>query len=228
MCRLRAEASGLSRSLASTQGGYAEGMGLKLMIYDRTCTRSGRLPIGLTHSWVAGALLYRAAGNLDAWSGASSWAEALAWLGRGVDPIDEIQFWGHGNWGLARIAGDTLNADALKPGHPHHGALERIRDRMAPTSQWWFRTCDTLGSDRGHDFARRWTDFFGQPIAGFTHIIGPWQSGLHRLHPGATPHWDASEGIAEGSAAAPRRSTWSKPGMVNTISCLHSHVPEGW
>ena len=213
---------------SGAQDGYVDGMGVRLMIYDRTCTSTGRWPVGLTHSWVAGGRLYGALGRLDAWQGVSSWEEALAWLVRGQTPLDEIQFWGHGNWGLVRIDHRPLDASALARGHRLRPALEAVRERLAPGAQWWFRTCDTLGSVRGHDFARRWTDFFGVPVAGHTHIIGPWQSGLHRLVPGKVPHWDAAEGIAEGTPEAPRRSTWSGPGRPHTIHCLQGHVPEGW
>ena len=208
--------------------GYMVPMGVKWMIYDQTCTRTGRAPLGLTHSWMAGARVYGALGRLHAWRGVSSWEDALAWLAEGDEPLDEIQFWGHGNWGLVRIDGQRLDVAALVSGHPLHAGLERVRERMSPGGQWWFRTCDTLGSARGHDFARRWTDFFARPVAGHTHVIGPWQSGLHRLQPGASPHWDAMEGVAQGTAEAPRRSTWSAPGRPNTIHCLRSRVPDGW
>ena len=203
-------------------------MGLKLMIYDRTCTHTGRLPVGLTHSWVVGARVYAATGSLHGASGASTWEEALGWLGEADEPIDEIQFWGHGHWGMALIDRRPLDVSALARGHAWRPALERIRERMAPDALWWFRTCDTLGSARGHDFARRWSDFFERPVAGFTHIIGPWQSGLHRLQPGEQPHWDPTEGLAAGTAESPERSTWSWPGRPNTIHCLRSDVPAGW
>jgi len=197
------------------------------MIYDRTCT--GR-PVGLTHSWIVGGLLYGGLGRLDAWSGASTWMEALDWLGR-FQPdrtIGEIQYWGHGNWGHARIDKEKLDVDALAEGHPLRPSLERIRERMAPEAGWWFRTCDTFGSTRGQTFARRWTDFFGRPAAGFTHVIGPWQSGLHRLRPGHEPHWSPSEGLSAGTPDAPGKSTWSRPWLPNTISCMSGTVPRGW
>jgi len=203
-------------------------MGMKLMIYDRTCTRTGAMPVGLTHAWASGARAYGALGNLDAWTGVADWDEALAWLGRSPGPIDEIQFWGHGNWGLARIDHHPLDVSALRPGHASHAALEGVRERMSPQALWWFRTCDTLGSARGHDFARRWTDFFERPVAGHTHIIGPWQSGLHRLEPGQRPHWDAAEGLERGTPERPERSMWSGPGRPHTIHCLQSQVPAGW
>jgi len=198
------------------------------MIYDRSCTRSGRWPLGLTHSWQVGGRLYGLRGLLDDWAGVGSWDEALDWLGTRREALDEVQFWGHGNWGVARIDRHPLDASALRPGHRLRPALERVRERMAPGALWWFRTCDTLGSARGHDFARRWTDFFARPVAGHTHIIGPWQSGLHRLAPGERPHWAAAEGVSRGTAEAPEASTWSAPGRPNTIHCLQGEIPAGW
>ena len=203
--------------------------GLRLMIYDDTC-RGPRLSLGLTHSWIGGALLYRGLGRLDAAFGARSWAGALEWLvgAAGERPIDEIQFWGHGRWGIAKIADDVLDVSALSADSPHHGRLCQVRERMSAGAQWWFRTCETFGARRGQDFARRWTDFFERPAAGHTFIIGPWQSGLHRLRPGERPAWPDDEGIAEGTAAAPLRALWSGPRQPNTITCFHGAIPRGF
>jgi hypothetical protein len=206
--------------------------GLRLMIYDRTC--NGVRGRGLSEVWWAGALLYGGLGRLDAWRGVADWREGLEWLAtfspasRGAERIAEVQYWGHGNWGLAKIGADRLDAASLAEGHAHHDLLRRIRGRLAPDALWWFRTCDTLGSARGHAFARQLTGLLGCDVAGHTHIIGPWQSGLHRLRPGQAPHWSADEGIAEGTAEQPVRSTWSTPLRPNTITCLHSRVPAGW
>jgi hypothetical protein len=200
------------------------------MIYDRTCTGRGPLP-GLTHSWMAGALLYRGLGRLDAWRGVASWGEALAWLAdvQLERPISEIQFWGHGKWGEARVDQEILDDSALLSSSEYAPHLRRIRARLTgEDALWWFRTCETFGATKGHAFARAWTDYFGCAGAGHTYIIGPWQSGLHRLAVGDTPTWSDEEGLAEGSAAEPRRALWSKRTSPNTISCLHGEVPEGF
>ncbi|MCB9694153.1 MAG: hypothetical protein H6736_20275 [Alphaproteobacteria bacterium] len=197
------------------------------MLFDRTCTHTRRVPLGLTHAWLVGGRLYGGLRRFDAWHGVSSWEEGLRWLSS-HDRLDEVQYWGHGNWGLARVDRDVLDRSALEPGHALHPLLREVRERMAPGAPWWFRTCDTLGSARGHAFARAWTDFFERPVAGHTHIIGVWQSGLHQLAPGALPHWSESEGIREGTPDAPTRSTWSHPGAPNTIHLLNGVVPAGW
>jgi hypothetical protein len=202
-------------------------MALRLMIYDRTCPHPWFLP-GLSQVWGMGRHLYRALGRLDATHGAASWSEALEWLSA-VEPetrIGEIQFWGHGRWGLARIGGEALDTSALQPRHPHHDRLARVRDRLLPDGEalWWFRTCETFGTESGQAFARAWTGFHGCRAAGHTYVIGAWQSGLHSLRPGEAPGWSPTEGLAAG---APYALT-SRPGAPNTITFLHGRVPEGF
>lgn len=202
--------------------------GLRLLFYDDTC-RTSRFGLGLTHSWIAGARLYGAVGKFHAARGFTDWPSALDWLGSvGHDaPIDEIQYWGHGRWGRVLIDGVALTAGWLESQHEMQAQLARIRDRMSgPEALWWFRTCETFGADIGHDFARRWTDFFETRAAGHTYIIGPLQSGLHALAPGDEPGWSPHEGLEEGSPEAPKKALWSVPGAPNTISFLRPNLPD--
>lgn len=202
---------------------------MRLVVYDRTCTGRPLLP-GLTHSWIAGSLLFCALGRIDAFRGVSSWEEALAWLAR-VEPerpISEIQFWGHGKWGRALVARDVLDERALLGGHPLHAGLEALRARLSPSALLWLRTCESFGCALGQRFARALADFFGCDVAGHTFIIGPWQSGLHRLRPGEEPSWPREEGLVEGSPERPERAAWSGPREPNTITCLHGKIPEGF
>ena len=198
------------------------------MIYDDTCRGGGPLP-GLTHSWIAGGWLYRALDRLDHVQPVRDWASALDWL-LAVEadrPIAEIQFWGHGKWGKAKIDGVPLTVDALASDHPLNPRLDRLRRRLTgPDALWWFRTCESFGAEAGHEFARRWTDFFECRAASHTFIIGPWQSGLHLLRPGHEPDWPTTEGLAEGTPDAPEKALWSTPAQPNTITCLHGHIPE--
>lgn len=203
---------------------------LRLMIYDRTCRGRRGLP-GLSHAWISGALLYRGLGRFDATRGVTTWAEALDWLASfGDRPIASIQYWGHGKWGSARVADEVLDAGALRPGHPYYARLQAIAARLLPdaASLWWFRTCETLGADAGHDFARRFSDLMGSRVAGHTYIIGPWQSGLHSLAPGERPTWSTQEGLLEGTPAEPTRARWSRRGEPNTIHCLNGALPTGY
>ena len=196
---------------------------LRLMVYDRTCG-------ALTASWQVGGALYRGLGRLDQRRGVTTWPEALEWLA-GVRPgerIGEIQYWGHGQWGRANVAGAPLDVSALQPAHPWHPLLERIRARLiGPEALWWFRTCSTFGRLEGHRFAQAWTSFFGCRAAGHTYVIGPLQSGLHSLRPGQTPAWSVDEGLPKGALDSPV-AAWSHWRAPNTISCLHGQVPPGF
>jgi hypothetical protein len=216
------------------------------MVYDQTCTRDFPKPRragkllegapwpGLSHSWWVGGVLYSALGRLDDWHGFSNWGAALAWLAehRGDEDIAEIQFWGHGKWGSARIDQEALDISVLDPSHEHHDKLLAIRERLrrhdGQRPLWWFRTCETFGAQCGHEFARAWAEFFDCRAAGHTYVIGPYQSGLHTIEPGELPRWSVNEGIIEGTAEQPRRARWSTRGEPNTITCLHGTIPAGY
>jgi hypothetical protein len=196
-------------------------MALRLVVYDRNSS-AGRL---LVSAWRVGGQLYRTLGRIDARYGASSWADALTWLAshRSPEPLAEVQFWGHGLWGQALIGNSCLDASVLKPGHPQHQALLAVRARLVPdTGLWWFRTCSTFGTAKGHAFASAWARFLGCRVAGHTFIIGFHQSGLHSLGPSEQPSWPLDEGL---SAAQP---AWSRPSAPNTITCLHGKIPPGF
>jgi hypothetical protein len=205
---------------------------LRLIVYDRTCAGRGILP-GLSGAWQVGARLYTSLGRVDSSKPVASWEEALDWLasyetGRS---LAEVQFWGHGKWGEARIGGECLDVRWLASRHPQHDRLLRVRDRFqcGARSLWWFRTCETLGAVRGQEFAVAWSEFLRASVAGHTYVIGYWQSGLHLLTPGAVPNWQADEGLVEGSPERPIRARWSTSGAPNTITCLHGRVPaEFW
>lgn len=196
---------------------------VRLMLYDRTCRGRGPLP-GLTHAWWGGGILYKALDRIDGWHGVGSWADGLDWLVEASDgkTIAEIQFWGHGEWGGLWIEEELLTVAALEPAHPLHGRLATLRSRLASgRSLWWFRSCDVFGTAVGHDFARRWTRFFGCRAAGHTYTINFLQSGLHVLEPDAEPHWPLDEGVVPGLSHA-SESSWFAP---NTITALHNEVP---
>jgi hypothetical protein len=197
-------------------------MGLRTMIFDAT-GKGGRGQWALTASWVLGARVYGGLGRLDNHCGVRSWVEALSFLadvGSPDEPLDEVQFWGHGLIGRAFIGRDVLDIDALGANHPTAALWARVRARLTPSSLWWFRTCDTFGCRTGHQFASAFGSELGCRVAGHTFIIGPWQSGLHSLLPGATPSWSIDEGTGV--------ERWSRPGAPNTIHCLQGSIPVGW
>lgn len=204
---------------------------VRVLLFDPTCLRARGKP-GLSKFWHAGSALYGPIlHRVDAIRAATSWAEALAWLARvrPNEPIDEIQYWGHAKWGQVFIDDDALTTVATARGDRHHDALRAVAQRMrGPESLVWFRSCELFGADAGHDFARRFSDFFRCRVAGHTRVIGFWQSGLHSIAPGEAPSWSASEGLAEGTPSHPVRATGSRPWLPNTIQCLQGTIPRGW
>ena len=194
------------------------------MVFDDTC-RGSKYPVGLTHSWIAGAMLYRSFKQLNASYGATSWDQALKWLASFDEPISEIQFWGHGKWGRMMIDRDRFDASCLDPGHPFEPYLDAIKAQLTDDALFWIRTCETFGGVEGHAFAQRLSDRFQCAVAGHTYIIGPWQGGLHVLRPGETPNWDPGEGIKEGTAAEPVKAFWSTATTPNTVTCFHMNIP---
>ncbi len=205
--------------------------GLRLMIYDRSC-RGGLARPGLSHAWWAGAQLYRGLRRLHAYQAVDSWAHALEWLAeyRPSEPLAEVQYWGHGKWGAARIRDEVFDRRALEAKHPLHARLAAVRDRMLPDagSLWWFRTCETFGARPGQHFASELADHLGAQVAGHTYIIGHLQSGLHTLRPGQRPAWSEDEGLREGSPDEPQRAFWSSLRAPNTITCLRGTIPAGY
>lgn len=177
---------------------------------------------------MAGAFLYGALDRIDAWYGAASWSEALHFLSTFGAPkrIREIQFWGHGNWGNAKIDGEPLDTNSLQRGHAHHDSLHRLRDRFTEDALWWFRTCETFGTERGQAFARAFADFLNVRVAGHTYVIWCAQSGLHTLRPGQDPDWSPDEGRSE--KRPDERARWSTFTAPNTVSFLTGSVPEGY
>lgn len=201
------------------------------MFYDRTCRGRPLLP-GLSHAWGSGGVLYRGLRRIDACRGVERWEEGLSWLAnlQPDRPIAQVQYWGHGKWGHARVCDDVLDERALLAGHPLHPLLRRIAARMQPGEQglWWFRCCETFGARPGQRFARALSDFLGCRTAGHTYIIGHWQSGLHSLLPGQDPHWSDEEGLRAGTPESPKEAHWSRLWHPNTITFLHGQVPAGY
>src|SRR5262245_33741563 len=105
--------------------------GLRLMIYDSKQLRIGQH--WLSRIWRVGAGLYEMLGRLDGYYGADSWRSALTWLTQvnPSEPIQEIQFWGHGQWGRALIDRDVLSDGNFTGEDPLYDLLVAVRARIA-------------------------------------------------------------------------------------------------
>ncbi len=202
---------------------------LRLLIHDRTCSGRGVLP-GLSDAWRAGGTLYRGLGRLDGVLGVASWNEAFDWLvysaERAQRPVGEVQFWGHGRRGRALVASESLDVRSLEAGSPHAARMAALRRVLVPRSTLWFRTCETLGGAAGQRFAQEFSAFLGARVAGHTHVIGFWQSGLRTLSPGALPQWAPTEGVGAAGELAP--ALGSSPRLPRTIHCLQGRIPPGF
>lgn len=195
---------------------------MRLVVYDRTCVRTGG---HLSPVWAFGAAAFRALHRIDDARGVASWDEAFAWLATRPEPIRELQYWGHGKWGRALVGDHSFDVSALSR---RRAQLEAVRERLAPGALVWFRTCETLGAHAGHDFAQRLADFFGARIAGHTYIIGFHQSGLRGVAPGMKPDWPLDDGLVEGTPATPVRAKRSRPWAPRTVTALAGRVPSRW
>ena len=191
---------------------------MKLLVFDKT----DRL---LSMAWKSGAQLYRRLGRVDAAFGVSSWAEAFAWIGGYPDPIDELQYWGHGKWGTVLAGADVWN---VHPDASLQRDLDRFREQLAPDALIWFRTCETFGARAGIDFAERLADRMNARVASHTHVIGFHQSGLHALAPGIAADWSDTEGLVKGTPESPERARRSTPWRANTITCFANQIPTEW
>jgi hypothetical protein len=200
---------------------------VRILIYDGVHRKGERL---LRAAWAVGARLYRVLGWVDAAYGARSWLDALAWLSARGGSIDEIQFWGHGKWGMVFIDNDILSVASLRAGHEHHAHLLQIAAKLSPRadSLVWFRTCETFGARAGQAFAKELSQLLNARVAGHTHVIGLLQSGLHGLSPGEDPHWSELEGIAKGTAESPRESEYSSAQAPRTLHFMNGRFPEAW
>lgn len=218
------DSSDTKTSIRKIRAGIAGGMrdALDLVLPDDIEESDFAIPLGLTHTWVAGGWLYRIFGRVSDLRGCQNWHEALLWLSSVSPhrPIKEIQFWGHGTPGRSWMLKDGC-LDYRSPYSARYGEMMRlIRSRLTPDARIWFRNCSVFAGKAGHDFAKSWTDFFQCRVSAHTHIINFWQAGLHTARPGVEPHWSLEEG--NGGRAI---STYSSP---NCITCISDSFPEEW
>jgi hypothetical protein len=145
--------------------------------------------------------------------GVSSWADAKDKILEAVRPgtrLMELQIWGDGAPGMPGING--------KP--PPDAFWWLVGTLVTPESLVWFRMCSVFWGRKGDDFAISTAKTLGCRVAGHTHVIGPWQSGLWSYTGKSLP------------AFAPHEGDWTKlksgPFQPNTIFCAKMSFPDFW
>lgn len=162
--------------------------------------------------WLLGCLFQKLVGAVDDYYGASSWAEAEAWLKSKKTPLTVIQYWGHGSPGTVWLAGNPLTQNWLS-----------LKPLLSKDALLWFRVCSSFQGSVGHTFSKQLADGLGCTVAGHTRIIGLWQGGLYTRTPNSLPSWLVDEG-ANPSGLRDDFKFWNK----HTIFCLKTSIPKGW
>jgi hypothetical protein len=168
----------------------------------------------LKTSWLLGCWLQKRLGLVDAYVGVVSWDEAATWLAR-LEGVTSFQYWGHGAPGWVFLAEKTMP----------RGWLVSVKGAFAPGAIVWFRCCEVAQGRAGHEFMRALVKDAGCTVAAHTFVVGPWQSGLHTMAPGAEPTWPLDEGTGFRDAWWPH---YLSPWLPRTVFCLRTRVPEGW
>lgn len=201
----------------------------RLMIYDNTSLIDNfEFKDALANSWKIGGKLYRSLRWLDKIKPVSSWDEALDWLVEETkkEQVSMIQFWGHGYPGYAMIGQDYLTRSSLLSVEKMD-RFEKLRDQLPSSAVIWFRTCATFAGEDGQRFAEEFSTKLDCVIAGHTHNIGVFQSGLHTVSPGHSPRWSKDEGVKE-LVDSTYTLEGSGPFLPRTINCLRGTIPDLW
>lgn len=184
---------------------------MRVTIYDKN-PGAGFMQWCLKTSWLLGCIFQKLVGAVDDYYGASSWADAKAWLNKQSTPLTVIQYWGHGSPGTVWLASKPIPTSewlSLKP-------------LLVPESLLWFRVCEAFKGPSGQVFAKRLADKLGCTIAAHTRIIGLFQGGLYTIKPNTMPSWSVEEGMLP---------TWRpdfQPWLKHTVLCLQWWIPKGW
>lgn len=185
---------------------------MKVTVYDKN-PGPGFDQWWLKTFWLIGCWLQKLFGKVDAYYGASSWADALTWLANQKAPLTSIQYWGHGSPGQVWLAQMAMPM----------GAWTAVAHSVRPDTVIWFRTCSTFQGKAGFDFSKKLSDMMNCTVAGHTRVIGPLQGGLHTRKPRTDPSWPITEAEFPKSWW-PSFWRWGN----NTVTCLATKIPAGW
>lgn len=162
----------------------------------------------LTATWWFGSLLRSLRPGRDEILKVRSWAEMLEGFQQYPDgSVEWAEFWGHGLSGKVFCNHASLDV----------GALEGLQRKMTgPEALWWWRTCKTFWGAAGADFAEACVDKLGCKVAGFSHTIWAWQSGLRWVNA------DKTFGTPSQAGWPADGGKWSWPWRRDTVFCMSS------
>jgi hypothetical protein len=186
---------------------------MRVTIFDNNPGEGGLWQGFLKTSWMVGSWLQKLFGAVDDYYGASSFADAKAWLESKNTTFSSIQYWGHGSPSTIWLANNPIPTQdwlSLKP-------------LLTEDSLLWFRVCSAFQGEAGQRFSGVLADGLNCTIGGHTMIVGLWQGGLHTRKPHSLPSWPVDEGTHP-SKLRDDFKFWNK----NTISCLRTTIPQGW
>ncbi len=182
---------------------------MRVLIYDAVETN-----LGLAAGWRIGSLFYK----FDEVIPATSWNQVFEKLLAIPGTIHEIQWWGHGNPGIAVLNGLALN---------QNNANWPLLKNKLPTNGSgliWFRCCASFQGEKGKKFALDLANKLNCKVAGHTYNIGfPFHSGLHSVTPLKIPSWSNIEGL--GIDGKTKSSSLFAP---NTIYMWQDKLPVGY
>ena len=158
-------------------------LAMRLFIYDKTQS-------WLTASWWFGAALRSLRPGKDVILHVNSWADMVEQLSKLPEKsVTRVEYWGHGLSSAVECNNDLLTYKEVYP------LLERVAHVMSgPDALWFWRTCKTFWGVPGFQYASECVRVLGCRVAGFSHKIWWWQSGLRYMGPEDSPEWDHKDG----------------------------------
>ena len=183
---------------------------MRVLVYDSTAGFLSTL-------WSIGRFLSK----WDLVIAAKSWEHAIDEMLTLGEPVEELQFWGHGTAGGPLINGAPVTKYRLV------AIKDACRFSEAENPFIWWRACDVFSRAAGVDFALAAVETTGCAHVGHTRVISaPWpflQSGGYGLRPGEKVKWDEYEGVTKEGL-----SKGSHPFAPNTCLVTTMSVPERW
>lgn len=180
-------------------------------------------------NWWPTTLAYKAVCHTPLVKGFWSWSEAFHWVNSVAygHPIKSLQVWGTGSFGTIHIGDSRMNVRSTLPDNPMYGDLVTLRARLTPDATIWFRASHVFCTDVGQRFAQSFATFMGCTVAGHTHGLNLFHSGLRTIEPEGKPLWEEPEGLLESRDGTMQKAE-SAPWLPRTIMGFQNSFPRSW